>query len=62
MNALNRDLKKLTTWLEELKGQCVKEDPYCLTFHLMPKVGWLNDPNGHLMQREGLNSGDIIQV
>lgn len=46
MNALNRDLKKLTTWLEELKGQCVKEDPYCLTFHLMPKVGWLNDPNG----------------
>ena len=26
--------------------QKVKEDPYRLGFHLMPPVGWMNDPNG----------------
>lgn len=52
MNALYRDLKKVTTKVEALKCGHVKEDPYYLSFHLMPKVGWLNDPNG-LCQYKG---------
>lgn len=46
MNALYRDLKKMTQEIEKLKSERVKKDPYHLSFHLMPKVGWLNDPNG----------------
>ncbi len=46
MNALYRDLKKVTQEIEKLKSERVKKDPYHLSFHLMPKVGWLNDPNG----------------
>ena len=53
MNALNRDLKKMTHYIEEVKAKKVLEDPYALSFHLMPKVGWLNDPNG-LCQFKGL--------
>lgn len=52
MNALYRDLKKMTKEVEALKSERVKEDPYYLDFHLMPKVGWLNDPNG-LCQYKG---------
>lgn len=46
MNALNRDLKKLTQIVEEKEGQRVLDDEYALKFHIIPKVGWLNDPNG----------------
>lgn len=46
MNALNRDLIKLTMELEALKGPMVASDEWRLGFHLMPPVGWLNDPNG----------------
>lgn len=46
MNALNRDLKKLTSLVENMKASRVLEDPHALKFHLMPQVGWLNDPNG----------------
>lgn len=53
MNALNRDLKKMTHHIEELKRGTVLEDLYALNFHLMPKVGWLNDPNG-LCQFKGV--------
>lgn len=53
MNALNRDLKKMTYSIEEVKRGKVLEDPYALSFHLMPKVGWLNDPNG-LCQFKGI--------
>lgn len=52
MNALQRDLKKLTLLIEEKEYARVKSDPYGLKFHLMPKVGWLNDPNG-LCQYKG---------
>ena len=53
MNALNRDLKKMTYSIEEIKREKVLEDPWALNFHLMPKVGWLNDPNG-LCQFKGI--------
>lgn len=46
MNALNRDLKKLTHFIEKKDAKRVLNDPYALKFHIMPKVGWLNDPNG----------------
>ncbi len=52
MNALQRDLKQLTALIEEKEYERVKKDPYRLKFHLMPKVGWLNDPNG-LCQYKG---------
>lgn len=45
MNALQRDLKKLTA-LAESAGAAAPYDPWRLDFHLMPPVGWLNDPNG----------------
>ena len=43
MNALQRDLKKLTALAERAP---LPEDAWRLGFHLMPPVGWLNDPNG----------------
>lgn len=50
MNALTRDLMKLTAEAEkhaDLNGK------YRQKLHLMPPVGWLNDPNG-LCQFKGL--------
>lgn len=46
MNALQRDLKALTAMVEKEYAEKVKSDPWRLDFHLMPPVGWLNDPNG----------------
>lgn len=43
MNALHQDLTKLVKIVEKASK---KESPYRLYFHLMPPVGWLNDPNG----------------
>lgn len=43
-NALYRDLKKLAEQTE--KNADFSNDNYRLNFHLMPPVGWLNDPNG----------------
>lgn len=37
---------------EEEVGREAKEDPWRLTYHLMPPVGWMNDPNG-LCQYQG---------
>ena len=55
MNALTRDLIKLVDMTEEMmkeKGQ--KEGAgYREKLHLMPPVGWLNDPNG-LCQLNGI--------
>ena len=45
-NALACDLERLTEHVEELYGPLAEADPYRLRFHLMPPVGWLNDPNG----------------
>lgn len=46
MNALQRDLKKMVDIIESNNIKLVKQDPYRQKFHLMPPVGWLNDPNG----------------
>lgn len=45
-NAMNRDLTRLVARVEQLDGPNAQKDPYRLKFHLMPPVGWLNDPNG----------------
>lgn len=50
MNALTRDLIKLTKLAEE---GAKASDRFRQRFHLMPPVGWLNDPNG-LCQFEGI--------
>ena len=43
MSALTNDLKKLT---ETAEKTAVKEGGFRQKLHLMPPVGWLNDPNG----------------
>lgn len=50
MSALTEDLKKLTKAAEEGAGG---KDRYRQKIHLMPPVGWLNDPNG-LCQFQGV--------
>lgn len=46
MNALQRDLKRMVDFVEINNFPIVKQDPHRQKFHLMPPVGWLNDPNG----------------
>lgn len=46
MNALNRDLKNLVKLIEKQEKEKVDSDYWRLSYHLMPIVGWLNDPNG----------------
>lgn len=46
MNALHRDLKKLINMCLEKESTKVNSDEYRLKYHLMPPIGWLNDPNG----------------
>ena len=43
MSALTNDLRKLT---ETAERAAVKEGGFRQKLHLMPPVGWLNDPNG----------------
>lgn len=45
-NALQRDLARLVSRIEREDGPRAAADPYRQRFHLMPPVGWLNDPNG----------------
>lgn len=46
MNALHRDLARLIAREEQQAQGRVSADPYRFRFHLMPPVGWMNDPNG----------------
>lgn len=45
-NALHKDLANLVSRIEQAEKHRVASDPYRLSFHLMPPVGWMNDPNG----------------
>lgn len=46
MNALQKFLGKQVNIIEKEKFNSVNNDRWRLNFHLMPPVGWLNDPNG----------------
>ncbi len=46
MNALQRDLKRLVPFVEELGAARAAADPHRQRLHIQPPVGWLNDPNG----------------
>ena len=48
MNALTRDLIKLVDMTEEMMKEKEQKEgtAYREKLHLMPPVGWLNDPNG----------------
>lgn len=43
MNVLRNTLEKLTAAAEQA---AIPSDPWRLGLHLMPPIGWLNDPNG----------------
>lgn len=53
MTALTGDLKRLT---EAAEKRADGKDPFRQKIHLMPPVGWLNDPNG-LCQFQGVYHG-----
>lgn len=50
MNALTRDMRKL---VEKAEREADRNVPFRTKLHLMPPVGWLNDPNG-LCQFDGV--------
>lgn len=46
MNELRKSLKEQTLFAEQKEKARVDADSNRLKFHLMPQVGWMNDPNG----------------
>lgn len=52
MGQLTKILDKAVKQFEAQGREQAQKDPYRLHFHLMPPVGWLNDPNG-LCQYQG---------
>ncbi|SDC28255.1 beta-fructofuranosidase [Pelagirhabdus alkalitolerans] len=47
MNPLHQELKQVYHSDQiEAKKKTVNQDPWRLTYHVMPPIGWLNDPNG----------------
>lgn len=53
MNEKSRELFDRILREEKERSKEVSKDPWRLRFHLMPPVGWLNDPNG-LCQYRGV--------
>lgn len=46
MNILGQDLQRLAAHTAREARPRLAADPYRQRFHLMPPVGWMNDPNG----------------
>ena len=46
MNILGQDLQRLAAHTAREARPRLAADPYHQRFHLMPPVGWMNDPNG----------------
>lgn len=53
MNELGKELRKQTLKQEEQFGPLSAKDKNRLKLHLMPRTGWMNDPNG-LCQMRGI--------
>lgn len=53
MNVLGKQIAERIRQVEEKYETSVKESKYRTNFHIMPPVGWLNDPNG-LCQFQGI--------
>ena len=41
-----KNIKQQFEDIQREKQEEVQQDPWRLKYHLMPPVGWLNDPNG----------------
>lgn len=46
MNTIGRDYLTAVGAYENVQKPLCDKDPWRLNFHIMPPVGWLNDPNG----------------
>ena len=46
MNVMKATLLKEIEELETEGKEALKEDQWRMEYHVMPPVGWLNDPNG----------------
>lgn len=46
MNVMRETLLQKVEALEAEKSQSVRKSPWSMRYHIMPPVGWLNDPNG----------------
>ena len=46
MNVMKATLLKEIEELEAEGKEALKEDQWRMEYHVMPPVGWLNDPNG----------------
>ena len=46
MSIIEKEFTRLIDICKSVGGKEVKSDPFRLKYHLMPPIGWLNDPNG----------------
>ncbi|MBC5996268.1 sucrose-6-phosphate hydrolase [Romboutsia ilealis] len=46
MSIIEKEFTRLIDICKSVEGKKINNDPYRLKYHLMPPIGWLNDPNG----------------